>query len=249
MRLLLHAAMMASVGLSMPMKAPAQTRPRPRTVATIVIMVRDHSGTPVPGARVAVSGAASIAATTDASGAASLAAMRDGAYRLRFEREGFITLERDVTMRNGQRLAIDVVLDAAPPPPPEPAPIPPQPAGPSGPPVSVSIPAFLDTHSIGRDPLKESVLGCTGDSTTRVLQIRDALAVHTHAAFDEIIYVVAGDGTVRLGAQSTPIAAGWLAVVPRGVAHALERRGRNPLTVLSVLAGAPCQAAPAAVSK
>ena len=248
MKLLLHAAMMASVGLSMPMKAPAQTRPRPRTGATIVIVVRDHSGTPVPGARVAVSGAASQAATTDASGAAALAAMRDGAYRLRFEREGFITLERDVTMRNGQRLTIDVVLDAAPPPP-EPAPIPPQQAGPSGPPVSVSIPAFLDTHSIGRDPLKESVLGCTGDSTTRVLQIRDALSVHTHAAFDEIIYVVAGDGTVRLGAQSTPIAAGSLAVVPRGVSHALERRGKNPLTVLSVLAGAPCQPAPAAVSK
>jgi mannose-6-phosphate isomerase-like protein (cupin superfamily) len=109
--------------------------------------------------------------------------------------------------------------------------------------VNVSILDFLDKNSIGRDPLKESVLGCTGDSTTRVLQIRDALALHTHAALDEMIYVVAGDGTVRLGTQATPISAGSLAVVPRGVPHSLERRGKNPLTVLSVLAGAPCQAA------
>jgi mannose-6-phosphate isomerase-like protein (cupin superfamily) len=109
--------------------------------------------------------------------------------------------------------------------------------------VSVSIPSFLEENSIGRDPLKESVLGCTGASTTRVLQIRDALAVHTHAALDEIIYVVAGDGAVQLGTQSMPITAGSLAVVPRGVAHALERRGKNRLVVLSVLAGAPCRAA------
>jgi len=248
MNLLLHAAIVASLGLTMQSAPPTQTRPRPRPRSTSThIVVRDQSGAPVQGARVAVSGAATKEATTDAHGAASLASMRDGSYRLRFEREGFITLERDVTVRTGQPAEIDVVLNAAPtPPPPEPSPTPAPQAGASsspGPPVIVSIPAFLDKNFIGRDPLKESVLGCTGDSTTRVLQIRDALAVHTHAALDEIIYVVAGDGAVRLGAQSTPITAGALAVVPRGVAHSLERRGKNPLIVLSVLAGAPCQAA------
>jgi mannose-6-phosphate isomerase-like protein (cupin superfamily) len=257
MNLLLHAAIVASLGLTMQSAPPTQTRPRPRPRSTSTqIVVRDQSGAPVPGARVAVSGAATKEATTDAHGAASLASMRDGSYRLRFEREGFITLERDVTVRTGQPAEIDVVLNAAPTPPPPPslpgpAPTPAPQAGASsspGPPVIVSIPAFLDKNFIGRDPLKESVLGCTGDSTTRVLQIRDSLASHTHANLDEVIYVVAGDGTVRVGAQSTPIEPGSLSVIPRGVSHALERRGKNPLIVLSMLAGAPCQAGPAAAT-
>ena len=251
MKLLLHTAIVAALGLAMQSAPPAQTRPRPRPRSTSTrIVVHDQSGAPVSGARVVVSGAASNEATTDANGAASLASMRDGSYRLRFEREGFITLERDVTVRTGQPAEIDVVLDAAPPPSPPPPHEPaPTPAPQAGMPVTVSIPAFLDKNFIGRDPLKESVFGCTGDSTTRVLQIRDALAPHTHADLDEVIYVVAGDGTVRVGAQSTPIAPGSLSVIPRGVSHALERRGKNPLIVLSMLAGAPCQAGPGAAGR
>jgi hypothetical protein len=32
-------------------------------------------------------------------------------------------------------------------------------------------------------------------------------------------------------------------MIPRGVGHAIERRGKNPLIVLSTLAGAPCRTA------
>jgi mannose-6-phosphate isomerase-like protein (cupin superfamily) len=244
---LLYAAIVASLSVTMqsapPPQAPARPRPRPRPTSTRVI-VRDQSGAPVIGARIVVSGTAAKEATTDNTGSVSLPALGDGFYRLRFERDGFITLERELTLKAGQPAEINAVMNAAPPPPPppEPTPTPAPQVGPSGPPVHVSIPDFLDKNSIGRDPLKESVLGCTGDSTTRVLQIRDALAVHTHSGLDEMIYVVAGDGTVHLGTQATPISAGSLAVVPRGVPHSLERRGKNPLTVLSVLAGAPCQA-------
>ena len=116
-------------------------------------------------------------------------------------------------------------------------------AGPSGPPVIVSIPAFLEKNFIGRDPLKESVLGCTADVTTRLLQLHDALASHKHADLDEVLYVVAGDGVVKLQDRQTPIAAGSLTVVPRGVSHEIERRGKNPLILLSTLAGAPSSAA------
>jgi mannose-6-phosphate isomerase-like protein (cupin superfamily) len=253
---LLSAGIVAVLSLTLQSAAPqtpARPRPRPRVSATRVV-VRDQSGAPITGAHVVVSGAASKDAATDSAGTVALASMRDGTYRLRLEREGFITLEREVTIRAGQPAEIDVVLNPAPPPPapPEPTPTPtpgPSASGPSGPPVHVSIPDFLDKNSIGRDPLRESVLGCTGDTTTRVLQIKDALAVHTHGALDEVIYVVAGEGTVRLGAQATPISAGSLAVVPRGLPHALERKGRNPLTVLSVLSGVPCQAAAPAAGR
>jgi mannose-6-phosphate isomerase-like protein (cupin superfamily) len=251
---LLSAGIAAVLSLTLQSPAPqtpARPRPRPRVSATRVV-VRDQSGAPITGAHIVVSGAASKDATTDNAGTVAFASMRDGTYRLRLEHEGFITLEREVTIRAGQPAEIDVALNPAPPPPPppEPTPTPAPPAGgPSGPPVHVSIPDFLDKNSIGRDPLKESVLGCTGDATTRVLQIKDALAVHTHSALDEVIYVVAGEGSVRLGTQATAISAGSLAVVPRGVPHALERKGRNPLTVLSVLSGVPCQAAAPATGR
>ena len=107
----------------------------------------------------------------------------------------------------------------------------------------MSIPEFLDKNFIGRDPLKESVLGCTAGATTRVLQLRDALAVHTHADLDEILYIVAGDGVVRVRDETMMLAPGSLTVIPRGLPHATERRGRNPLIVLSTLAGAACPAA------
>jgi cupin superfamily acireductone dioxygenase involved in methionine salvage len=106
--------------------------------------------------------------------------------------------------------------------------------------VSLSIPAFLDKNYVGRDPLKESVLACTPASTTRLLQLREPIAEHKHADLDEMLYIIAGEGAVRIGEQTSVVGPGSLTIVPRGLAHAFERRGKNPLIVLSLLAGAPC---------
>jgi mannose-6-phosphate isomerase-like protein (cupin superfamily) len=132
---------------------------------------------------------------------------------------------------------------APPPPPPPPPPTPPPPstpAAPAGPPANVSIPTFLDKNFIGREPLKESILGCMPAATTRLLQLRDPLAQHTHADFDEVLYVVAGEGAIRMSGESVTIGPGAMIAIPRGTQHAIERRGRNPLILLSTLAGAPC---------
>ncbi|PYR58318.1 MAG: hypothetical protein DMF91_17490 [Acidobacteria bacterium] len=241
-------AVIVVAGLAAQTRAPQKRPPQPRRPPTETqIIVRDQSGMALPGARIAVSGSMTRQATTGADGTAALAALADGPYRLRFEHEGFITLERELTMKGGQPGIIDVVLSAAPtlsparPPTPTPAPAPAS-AGASGEPANVSIPAFLDKNFIGlRDPLKESVLGCTAGGTTRLLQLRDPLAGHVHPNLDEVLYVVAGEGAVRLGDQTTAVSAGSLTVIPRGVAHAIERRGKNPLIVISTLAGGPCQ--------
>jgi uncharacterized cupin superfamily protein len=71
-------------------------------------------------------------------------------------------------------------------------------------------------------------------------QIREAVAEHVHEGGDEIIYVVAGEGTVRIGEAATPVRAGSLVVVTSGTGHAFERVGKNPLIVVSTLTGAPC---------
>jgi mannose-6-phosphate isomerase-like protein (cupin superfamily) len=227
--------------------APAQTKPgaarrsKPRATE---ISVRDVSGTALEGVHITASGPVRAEAQTNAEGGATMT-LADGQYRFRFEHEGFYTLERDVTIRNVRPVEIIVALSRAPQPkapepPPNPEP-PPAPAPvPSGPPVTVSIPDFLDKNFIGRDPLKESVLSCMPDAMTRLLQLRDAVARHTHADLDEVIYVVAGDGAVRVGDNAVTIGPGSMTTIPRGTPHAIERRGRTPLIILSTLAGAPC---------
>jgi hypothetical protein len=244
-------------------QAPPQGRAQPRPTPSQVI-VRDRSGTPLRDVRVTVSSPARQDLVTDATGTASLGTMRDGSYRLRFEHDGFITLEREISIRNAQPSTIEVALNFSPPPPPSPTPPPSAPPSPpppvivtvpsprltsvpSGPPVFLSIPDFLDKNYIGREPLKESVLGCLADSTTRVLQLHESIGEHTHADMDEVLYIVAGEGTIRTRGESSPVtastvAAGALSIIPHGVAHAIERRGKNPLMVLSMLSGAPCPA-------
>jgi len=198
--------------------------------------------------RVVIFGSEGRNVATDAQGTAAIA-LSDGSYRFRFEHQGFITLEREVTIRNGQPAEIDVALNHAPAPPPEPPPPPPPPAPAApppppvaapGPPVNVSLPGFLESNFIGREPLKESVLSCTPGETTRLLQLRDPVAAHVHAGSDEILYVVAGNGAIHIGGQAIAISPGFLSVVPRGTSHSIERRGKNPLIVLSTIAGQAC---------
>jgi mannose-6-phosphate isomerase-like protein (cupin superfamily) len=74
-------------------------------------------------------------------------------------------------------------------------------------------------------------------------QIRKPVAQHTHERNDELVYVVAGEGAVRIDGEATPVSAGSLVVLPAGKVHAFERRGKNPLVVMSTLTGSACEAA------
>ena len=184
-----------------PAVAPART-------TSVRIGVRDETGGSLTGVRVLLSGAATGEFTTGAAGTAIIPNLKDGVYRVRCEGDGFITLEREFTLHGGAWNPIDVVLNAAPTPPPA-APSPPAPARApetppaaiprSGPPVTVSIVDFLDRNFIGREPLKESILACKPLETVRLLQMREGVAAHVHKGADEVIYVVAGEGAVRIG--------------------------------------------------
>src|SRR5690349_21333543 len=135
---------------------------KPRAAATSAarVMVRDPSGAPLPGVKVTLSGGdASAEEITNGFGAAVFSSLKDGTYRLRFDSTGFVPFEREFTVHAPQPITIETQLSAAPPPPaPPPPPKPVAPAlGPAGPPVTLSIPNYLDKNLIsGRDPLKES---------------------------------------------------------------------------------------------
>jgi cupin superfamily acireductone dioxygenase involved in methionine salvage len=222
-------------------KKPAVAAPR---TSSARIAVRDQDGTSLSEVRLVLSGAGTGEFVTSGAGTVVVPDLKDGAYRLRCEREGFITLEREFTVRGGAYSQIDVVLNPAPPPPPPPAPEPAPAAVPSGGrPVTMSVVDYLDKNLIGREPLKESILACNPLETVRLLQMREGVAQHVHASGDEVIYVVAGEGTVRIGEAATPVRAGSLVVVTNGTGHAFERGGKNPLIVVSTLVGAPCDQA------
>jgi hypothetical protein len=232
-----------------PAPRPAAQRPRPAAPAatsTLEITVTDPGGLALQGVTVTATGTLDREGTSLASGLVRFLNMRGGEYRLRFAHPRFVLLERDITMRAGAPLSIDVMLSKAEnePEPEAPSSPPPAPAAvnaPAGEPKSVAVVDFVERNFIsGRDPLKEDQLGCTASAKTSLVQVRDPLPERALADTDEVIYVVAGEGTLRLGNRDVSLSATTMAVVPRGTARGVTRKGRNPLIFVSVLSGPPC---------
>jgi mannose-6-phosphate isomerase-like protein (cupin superfamily) len=225
---------------------------QPRSTGTppaVTVEVTDKSGNPVEGVSVGADGPVERSGNTGNDGTIVFRSMRPGNYRLRFEREGFTTLERDIVVRAGQPMSVSAALTAAPvtpspvvpPPVSEPPPAPAKPPARNVDPRSLSIPDFLDKNLIGGgEPQKLTLLGCAEGGTARLLQIRDPLSNEQHADVDEILYVVAGAGVLHIRNQDVRLNPGHFVLVPRGIAHGLRREGRNPLITVSVLAGTPC---------
>ena len=226
---------------------PQTAKPATFKAAAMVLQVSDTLGAPLGGAMVTATGPVSRDGETAADGTLRLINLRPGTYRLRFAREGSITLERDVAVRAGESPTVDVALSAAPPPPKAPEPVAPPPAptkglGAPGDPKVTPVPLFLEKNFIGgREPRKESPLGCTSSGSATLYQLRDTWAAHTHDDADEWIYVVAGEGVLRLGASEQRIQAGTFSLVPHTISHALVPQGRNPLIVISTLSGPACR--------
>jgi len=232
-------------------KKPAQTTGTTgrdsRQVArpAITVTVTNMSGQPIEGVLVRASGPVAREVTTDPSGTVVLRGMAAGTYRLRFEHSDFVTLEREVT-HGARATTVSVALNVAPKPTAEPAP-PPKveaPAAPAlppaGPPTFVSIPEFVEKNYVGGAPSLSSPVGCVPSASSKVVQLREPLAEHTHQNADELIYVVAGEGTHKIKGNDIPLEAGMFVTVPRGTPHSITRKGRNPIIVLSIVTE-PCQ--------
>jgi hypothetical protein len=231
-----------TAGRGSPQKRPAAAA----KTTSVRISARDEQGAPLSDVHLFVSradapDAAPMTFTTAAAGTAIVPDLKNGVYRVRCERDGYVTLEREFTVHGGGYSPVDITLKAMPPPPAPPAPEPPPPsAPPPGPAVTMSIVDFLDQNFIGREPIKESIVACEPMETVRLLQLHEGIAAHVHDRVDEIVYVIAGEGAVHMGDQATPLRAGSLVVVPNGKSHSFDHRGKNPLVMMSTLVGAAC---------
>ena len=86
-----------------PAPAPAPVRRRPAAAApvTVTITVLDKTGSPLGDASVSMLSDQPREAKTTAGGIARFLTVKPGDYHLRFEREGFVSLERDLTVKGG----------------------------------------------------------------------------------------------------------------------------------------------------
>jgi len=231
---------------------PAQPRRAPTTNrGGIAITVTDPKGATLPGVTVSVSGATTRSGETNSSGNLNFTGLMAGTYRLRFDGENFISFEREVTLRSGQVLDVDVSLNPAPEPPQAPEP-PPQPApapaaearvGPRGQPQTIAIPDWLEKEFVGREPRRESVIACSGNARTTMIQLNEPMPQRLYQDADIVYYVIAGEGNVTLDGKSSRVPTNSFISVPRGTAHSFERRGNRPLMLLAVLGGEPCERA------
>jgi len=213
----------------------------------MAITVTDSGGATLDGVSVSADGPTMRNGETNGSGQVSFPGMLAGVYRLRFDGEGVVAFEKEVTVKPGLVLAVDVMLNHAkkvvPPPAPAPVAAPPTVAaksGPAGQPLQVSVPRVLEGDFVGKNPRRESVLSCSGNTRTTMLQINQPMPERMYADADVVYYVIGGEGTMKLDGKESKLALNDFVSIPRGGSHSFERRGNRTLILLSVLGGEAC---------
>ena len=234
------AATMMVVAFLAPVHAQRRGAPSGGGSVTFAVAVTDASGAPVNDARVTVSGAAQRSGRTEG-GLLAFEGLPAGAYRFRFDKDGYVPLERELTARGGAPIDVKVTLTAAPPPP---KPIEPVKAPVErvveAKPMGLDLPTYIEKNYVGRAPGKAAGLSCTTGGAANLLQINEPLKEHSHADSDEFLYVISGIGNATIAGAAQPMGPGMFLVVPRGMAHAFTA-SKKPLVVLSILAGDKCE--------
>lgn len=87
----------------------------------------------------------------------------------------------------------------------------------------------------GDDGVRVQKLASDANSSQFYIEIDQAVRPHRHLTHSESIYVIAGEGQMRLGARTFAIRPGDFIQVPEGEIHAVDVT-QAPLKVLSVQA-------------
>ena len=234
---MMSSAILLVLATALPLTRSAETSDR---FSTVEIRVTDRSGAPLKSASVTIKGISQRVGETSASGRVTFWNVRVGTYLLRAERGAFIRLEKEFTVKPGEPAHVAAALSPLPPPAPAPPPLPASTVGPAGDPRVLFIPDFAEKQLMRHESIKASSIGCAGATEARLIQMREPITAHSHGDAEEMLYVVAGEGTLKIGDAVQRIAPGWFSMVPRGLAHSLRREGRNPVIILSLLSGQPC---------
>jgi hypothetical protein len=209
--------------------------------------VTDGAGLGIQGVRVIVTGPVTRDGTTVADGSFRALNLKPGNYRLRFEQERFVTLERDVTVRGGQPPDVDVMLtraaDTAPPePPPAPTPAPsertmaPLAAG------AFDITSYLEKEYLKSGPSRVKSIACSDSDSVDVVQTTSSYAVPA-GKHQLVVVAIAGAGRASIGGRSYRIdsRSGSTLTVPPDSGFEATREGKNTLVFVLVSVGEGCK--------
>jgi len=205
-------------------------------VLTVDVRVSDRTGQPIGEAEVTLEGTSARDGSTGSTGVVTFRNVTPGPYRVRISRDGFVTLEKETVIEGSARVSVEAALSPA-----SDRAI--RLVGPAGPPNLVSIPDLAEDLLDNPSNVAERPIGCSGEQFSRVIMLRDRLPSAQRDDADETLYVIAGEASVTIGTLSQVATAGWLGIVPRGSSYAVVRRGRNPVILLSIVAGQPCSEA------
>jgi mannose-6-phosphate isomerase-like protein (cupin superfamily) len=225
-------------------------RAQPAGRSGIAVTVTDPAGATLGGVNVHLMGPTERTAETNDSGQVNFTQLQAGTYRLRFSGDTVVTLERDVTLAAGRTADVDVTLNEAPPPRvveiEKPAPAPASTggaAGPVGQPQTLNVADILEKNFIGRQPRRETLISCSGNVRTTMLQLNEPQPDLLYDTGDASYYVLAGEGTARIDGREIRLETNGFVSVPRGTTHSFTRRGNRPLVLLTTLGGPPCEEA------
>jgi carboxypeptidase family protein/cupin domain len=218
----------------------------PTTRGGIAVTVTSPQGGTLSGVRVLLSGPTERADQTNSSGQVSLPSLLTGTYRVRFEGDTITPFEKEVTVQTGRVTEVDVMLNPAPEPKvimaPAPAPTASgPPIGPKGQPVTLGVVALLEKEFVKDQPRRESLLACSGNERTTMIQLNKAMPERLYEQADAVYYVLGGEGSVQLDGKNSQLATYDFVSVPRGTSHAFTNRGKRALVLLAVLSGEPCE--------
>jgi mannose-6-phosphate isomerase-like protein (cupin superfamily) len=219
-------------------RAPRRKAPAPKT-ATFAILVTDQAGEQIPNVLVTLEGPTQRSTRTEG-GRIAFENLAPGEYLIRFEKDGFVPLERQLAARAGAPIEVKATLKPLPEPPPPPQPEETAKAPSDAQPAAFDVPNVIEREYIGRAAQKTTSLACGDESSATLIQLNEPVTDHAHAEADEFLYVVAGEGAANVGGTPHKLYAGVLIFVPHGVTHRFSQSGRNPLIVLSTRSGEGC---------
>jgi len=93
-----------------------------------------------------------------------------------------------------------------------------------------------------KEPVVDRDLGCAYGAGSKLIVAKTSIASHQHADVDEFIYVIGGEGTLTVGDKVMPLILGGFALAPRGVSHAVTKKGAKEVVLYIVQSGKPCMA-------
>jgi len=76
-------------------------------------------------------------------------------------------------------------------------------------------------------------------SSKLLVQVRDREPLHRHIDSDITVFLLRGEGDMRLGKETRPVKAGDVIHIERGAVHAYINRGPEPAAALVVYSPAP----------